>query len=231
MTEKRVVILQSNYIPWKGYFDLLNAADEFIFYDNVQYTKGDWRNRNKIKTEKGLQWLTIPVGDNIKRLICEVEFKDLEWKSIHKNTIVQYYRKAPYFQQYEHILDKIYSNPTTNLSEFNQSVIKYLAQVLEARTSFKSSQEFLISGDKNNRLIEILKLTGATHYITGPSAKTYLDEELFHQEKIEIHYFDYSGYKEYPQLYQGFFHDVTILDLIFNTGAQFRNYMKTFATI
>src|SRR4051812_44672429 len=113
---KTVVILQSNYIPWKGYFDLINIADEFIFYDDVQYTRLDWRNRNKIKTSEGLKWLSIPIGNNMDLKICEVEMKSQAWKKKHKKSIEQNYSKAKHFEEYKFILENIYLSKINNLS-------------------------------------------------------------------------------------------------------------------
>ena len=97
---KKVAIIQSNYIPWKGYFDIINDVDLFIFHDDLQYTKGDWRNRNKIKTPQGTIWITIPVGTNTERLICEVEIKDNQWQRKHYNLLKQHYINTPYYKKY-----------------------------------------------------------------------------------------------------------------------------------
>ncbi|MBX9851159.1 MAG: WbqC family protein [Cytophagaceae bacterium] len=228
MSGKTVVILQSNYIPWKGYFDLINSADEFIFYDDVQYTKNDWRNRNKIKTSEGLMWLTIPTGDDIKRKIYEVEIKDQSWKKKHKQIFVQYYKRASFFEEYKFILDFLYDNSIVNLSEYNQRAVKYLADILGMKTKFSDSSAYRAEGERTERLIKILQQAGAEKYVSGPTAKGYLQEELISEAKIKLEYFDYSGYPQYRQLHGAFVHEVSILDLIFNMGKDATKYLKTF---
>jgi hypothetical protein len=225
---KRVVVLQSNYIPWKGYFDLMRRADEFIFYDEVQYTKGDWRNRNLIKTAEGKKWLTIPVGDSLKRKVSEVQLPQSNWKNQHRKTIHQFYKDAPAYKHALPLLDKLYSVEAKNLSEFNQAGIKIIAGWLEIKTRFSDSVLYgAVEGDRNQRLIKLLKKTGATHYLCGPISKNYLDEDAFISEGITVEYFDYTGYPEYPQLYPPFDHHVSILDLIINTGEKALDYFKS----
>jgi hypothetical protein len=228
MEHKTVVILQSNYIPWKGYFDLINLADEFIFYDDVQYTTADWRNRNRIKTSEGLRWLTIPVGNNISRNVNEVKFAGQEWKQKHKDIITQHYKYAKYFEYYKFLLDILYDNSVSNLSEYNQYTIQEICKVLTIQTKFSNSTDYKKEMGKTGRLTGILKQAGATHFVCGPAAKSYLDEEMIRKENIELSYFDYSGYREYPQLHGKFTHEVSVLDLIFNTGEDSKKYLKTF---
>ncbi len=226
--KKTVVILQSNYIPWKGYFDLINSADEFIFLDDVQYTVRDWRNRNRIKTVTGLKWLTIPIGNKRDRNINEVYFSDERWKQKHLQQLKLAYMQAPYFRDTKDLIEDVYNNPTNSLSEFNQYSIKKIAAWLGIKTVFKDSITFYAKKKSTDRLIDILIKTGATHYLSGPAGKEYIDSNLFEKAGIELEYFDYSGYIEYPQLYPPFVHQVTILDLIFNTGPKAMQYLKSF---
>jgi len=217
---KKVAVIQSNYIPWKGYFDIINDVDLFIFYDAVQFTKNDWRNRNKIKTAKGASWLTIPVGRCIDRLICEVKIDDSRWAKRHWETICQFYERAPYFKQYKDFFAEAYLKKNwASLSELNQFLIKHIAwDILGLKTEFKDSRDFKLSGGKTDRLIGLLKKAGADVYYSGPAAKNYLEEEKFKANKIKLIYKDYTGYPEYPQLFPPFVHEVSILDLIFNVG-------------
>src|SRR5579864_7157911 len=104
----RAAVLQSNYIPWKGYFDIIHDVDVFVFYDDVQYTKNDWRNRNRIKTAGGVQWLTVPTGSDINRRICDVSLPDPNWTRKHWRTLHQAYSHAPHFHRYESFLSEIY---------------------------------------------------------------------------------------------------------------------------
>jgi len=217
---KKVAIIQSNYIPWKGYFDLIHDVDLFIFYDDVQYTKNDWRNRNKIKTSQGPQWLTIPTGYHNDQLIHEVTLNSGDWALKHWKTLTQYYAKAPFFPQYEAFFKKIYLETKWNfLSELNQHLITQISkEILGIQTSFGRSTDHSLNGNRTDRLVDLLRKSGADSYLSGPTAKDYLQESLFTEAGIRLEYKDYSGYPEYPQFYPPFDHHVTILDLIFQTG-------------
>jgi len=222
----KVAILQSNYIPWKGYFDIINDVDLFIFYDDVQYTTRDWRNRNKIKTDRGTKWLTVPVGKSSNRLICDVAIDDRDWGIRHWKTLQQYYARAPFFELYRKTLENMYLHTKwSSLSNLNQSLIKCIAEILKIRTDFKDSRIFKAQGKKSERLIDILTKVNADVYLTGPSARSYLDEKLFRKANIEVIYKDYSGYPEYPQFYPPFVHEVTILDLLFHVGPEAPDYI------
>jgi hypothetical protein len=231
MKGKTVVLLQSNYIPWKGYFDLINIADEFIFHDDLQYTEQDWRNRNLIKTDNGVKWLSIPVGSTHKKMICEVETKGSEWKAQHRKKIEGAYAGAKYFKEFEYILDELYNNDISSLSQYNQHVIKYLCGILNINAIFSRSEDYYPENSKTERLIGILKKAGATKYISGPNGKNYLQEDLFKEASIDLEYYSYHGYPEYPQLHGPFVHEVSVIDLIFNTGKEAFGYMKSFTSV
>ena len=223
---KKIAILQSNYIPWKGYFDMINMVDEFILYDDVQYTRSDWRNRNKIKTPKGLLWLTIAVGKHYKK-INETQITDINWGKSHWSTIKQFYSKAPYFKDYKDVFENYYLN--TNelfLSRINYQLIKLINEILSINTKISWSTDYNLIDGKTERLVNLVQQAGGTEYITGPAAKDYLQEDLFKDANIKVSWMDYSGYPEYPQLYPPFEHGVTILDLIFNVGKDATKYMK-----
>lgn len=233
MEPKKVFICQSNYIPWKGYFDMINMADMFIYHDDLQYTKGDWRNRNKIKGQNGLLWLTIPCGTSEKRLINEVEINDSSWQNKHWNLIVNNYSRAPYFNDFKTPFLNFYTaNKWENLSELNQYLINMICtEILGIDTPTINSTEFTLKKTKSERVIELLKHVGATSYLSGPAGMNYLDKSRFEEEQIELEYMDYSGYPVYEQQYDGFFHEVSILDLIFNTGPNARKYLKSFNNV
>jgi len=224
-TDMRVAILQSNYIPWKGYFDLINDVDLFIFYDDVQYTHSDWRHRNRLMTKQGPQWLSIPAGHDLKRLICEVEITDQKWKQKHRKTIEQNYRKAPFFKELEPLLDFLYENSITNLAEYNQRATKHISELLGISTQFTDSRLLSTDGGKTERLIGLLQKVGATTYISGPSAKSYIDEPTFAEAGIELVYKEYPDYPAYPQCCSPFSPFVTVLDLLFNVGRKAPHYI------
>lgn len=216
----RVVVLQSNYIPWKGYFDLVRDADLFIFHDDLQYTKNDWRNRNKIKTPKGAEWVTIPVGTDERRLICDVAVKDTTWQVKHWNLLKQHYGKRPHFAHYQTFFEDVYrGRQWSNLSELNQHLIRSISsELLNLKTAFRDSREYSLSGQKLDRLVELVTKAGADRYISGPAAKDYIEPSRFTEAGIELVWKDYSGYPEYPQCFPPFEHGVSILDLLFNVG-------------
>lgn len=216
---KRVAILQSNYIPWKGYFDIIHDVDEFIFHDDLQYTKQDWRNRNRIKTARGVSWITIPVGSDEKRLICDVVLPATSWAADHWRRIEASYARAPFFETYRPLFEDIYlGRPSRFLSDLNQHLIRAIAGLLGAGTRCRDSRELDLRGSKQDRVIDIVQRIGGDVYVSGPSAKAYLDPGRFADAGIELVWKDYDGYPEYQQLHPPFVHQVTILDLLFHTG-------------
>lgn len=224
---KKVAVLQSNYIPWKGYFDIIHDVDEFIFYDEVQFTKNDWRNRNQISTPTGIQWLTIPTTGSITQSIDEVTTAGSQWQRKHYNTLVTYYSKAPYFKNYKAFLEDFYLNHTwENLSELNRFLIISISKnFLGITTKFSDSRSYPSNGSGHWKLLSLLKSAGAEYYISGPAAKSYIHAEDYEKAGIELHWKDYSHYPEYPQLHKPFCHNVSILDLLFNTGSDATNFI------
>lgn len=227
MNARRVAVLQSNYIPWKGYFDIIHDVDLFIFYDDVQYTKNDWRNRNRIKSARGAEWITIPAGESHERLICEVEIKDSSWQAKHWRTLLQNYSRCPHFSAYKSYFEDVYlGRRWTNLSELNQGLIRHISrEFLGIRTEFADSRHWAVSGQKLDRLLSLVVQSGATTYLSGPSAMSYIDPERFAQVGIGLEWKDYAGYPEYPQRFPPFEHGVSILDLLFNAGPEAGGYI------
>lgn len=228
MPPKRVAILQSNYIPWKGYFDIIHDVDEFFFYDDVQYTKQDWRNRNRIKTAAGPVWLTIPVGASLQRLICEVELPGSYWAIDHWDRIEAAYEAAPHFHRYRDLLRDALLDPSRRLlSDLNQHLIRLISrEILGITTEFRDSRALHLGAhDKQDRVLEILRASGASVYVSGPAAKQYLDEKTLATAGIDVVWKDYGGYPEYEQLHGPFRHDVSILDLLFHVGPDAPRYI------
>ena len=224
---KKVAILQSNYIPWKGYFDVIAAVDEFVIYDDMQFTKNDWRNRNQIKTPSGLQWLSIPVGQNINRRIRDVLLPANNWQEKHWKTLVLNYARAPFFDEIATLLQPIYLDKSLqSLSELNRKLIETICCYLEIHTIIKSSYDYDLGEGKSERLVHICRQAGADIYLSGPAATTYLDEPLFKAAGISVEWFDYSNYPTYPQLWGEFAHNVSIIDLLFNCGKDSFRHMK-----
>jgi hypothetical protein len=228
---KRVAIIQSNYIPWKGYFDIINMVDEFILYDDMQYTRRDWRNRNRIKTAKGTAWLTIPVEVKGKyyQKINETKISEKQWGRKHWATIRANYSRARFFSEYKPLFEELYLGTNEEfLSRINHKFILAINSILGINTKISFSSDYTVIQGKTERLIDLCKQAGANEYLSGPSAKGYIDESLFAQENIGLTWMNYDGYPEYEQLFPPFEHAVSIIDLIFNTGPDAVKYMKSF---
>jgi hypothetical protein len=221
MGGKTIAIVQSNYIPWKGYFDLIRSVDEFILFDNLQYTRRDWRNRNAILTPSGVCWLTIPVESKGKyfQKIRDTVVSNPRWATDHWKSIVHFYSRAPFFRMYRERLEELYGGTKTKyLSEINYRFLTAFCAMLGITTRITWSTDYEPGEGRTGRLVSLCKQTGADRYLSGPSARGYLDETLFAAEGIAVEYFDYSGYPEYPQLHTPFRHAVSAIDLILNTG-------------
>ncbi len=217
---KKVAILQSSFLPWKGYFDIANSVDQFVFFDCVQFTKRDWRTRNYIKTPDGVKLINIPVNASTSLSINKITIeRSQKWELRTKKAFEFNYRKAPFFDEFSFILDKLFENQKwLFLSNFNQFSIKYLSNILGIKTEFIDSKKLNLEGTKTDRLIDALTKLNADIYLSGPSAQDYIEEEKFRKEGIQLDYMDYSNYPEYPQLWGDFEHKVSILDLIFSVG-------------
>ncbi|TXI83133.1 MAG: hypothetical protein E6Q40_11500 [Cupriavidus sp.] len=225
---KTVAILQSNYIPWKGYFDIIAAADEFIVYDEMQFTKNDWRNRNQIKTPQGVQWLSVPVGQDIRRRICDVDLAPA-WQSKHWKTLQANYRRAPCFDEVAQWLEPLYlAEMHTNLSKMNRMFMEAICRYIGIGTRITNCWDYTSASDKTRtaRLVDLCQQAGATHYLSGPAAKDYIEAQLFDDAGISLEWIDYAGYPEYPQLWGEFTHGVTVLDLLFNCSKDAHRYMR-----
>src|SRR5438876_7454087 len=184
-SHKKIAVVQSNYIPWKGYFDLMNSVDEFILYDDMQFTRRDWRNRNKIKTPKGASWLTIPVTNKGKyeQKIRETVVSDSAWAMRHWKTIRLFYAKAPYFSEYQKLLEDLYLGcAETLLSLINYRFISAVCNLLGIRTRITWSMDYPLVEGKTERVVHLCRQAGASEYISGPSARDYIDASLFARE-------------------------------------------------
>ena len=218
----RCVVLQPSFVPWRGYFHQIQKADVFVFYDDVQYDKHGWRNRNRIKTPAGPRWLTVPVlhKGNVERAIAIKDIRidaHADWRRKHLATLDQSYARAPFYARCRPILDSIYGREWDKLADLTIGSTELIARELGLQTRFVRSSSLGIVGDRNQRLVDILTGLGATEYLTGPSARSYMDERLFAAAGIGVEYMSYH-YDEYPQLHPPFDPQVSILDLLFMTG-------------
>jgi hypothetical protein len=224
---KRVAIVQSNYIPWKGYFDMIASVDEFILYDDVQFTKNDWRNRNKIKTPSGAQWLTIPVFHSITERIRDVKISQSNWNVKHWKTLQHNYKKAAAFADTCDFLGDLYARARYGyISEINYFFIHEISRFLGIDTKISWASDYSYEGDKSMRVLSLCKAAKGDTYLSGPSAQQYLDLGLFNSEAITIEWMDYACYQTYHQLHGDFDHHVSIVDLILHAGKSAPDFMK-----
>lgn len=222
----KVGIIQSNFLPWRGYFDFIREVDLFILHDDLQYTKGDWRNRNKIKTPNGAQWITVPVHyDRTDQLIEETTIDDSKpWARSMLNKIKNSYLKAPHFEPYFSDLSDLLLEPAASISDLNLRLIKWVCSHLEIETPITFSRQYNPQGAKTERLIGILEQVNATTYLSGPAAQAYLEPELFEQAGIRLEYKIYD-FPSYEQLYPPFEPAVSVIDLLFMVGRDSKKYI------
>lgn len=224
------VILQPSYLPWRGYFHQIQLADVFVFYDDVQYDHHGWRNRNRIKGPGGPIWLTIPVEKKGAHRL-QVRTNQIrvcwqrDWPAKHWKALQACYARAPYFDSYKAQLEPFFQIRPPLLADFTVDLTKAIARLLGTRgTRFLRSSELGIEGARTDRLVAILRSLGADRYITGPSARDYLEEEKLRAAGIALQYMSYD-YPEYPQLYPPYDPQVSILDLLFMVGPRAPAYI------
>lgn len=232
----RLVALQSNYIPWKGYFDLLKGADLFVVYDSVQYTKNDWRNRNVLVGPNGSTWLTIPVQTSGRptQRISEACVSDGRWARKHWMTVVQALGKRPHFARYQQEWEAWFTEAAElpMLHDINLVFLRGIARQLSIATPIVDDTEYhtgfeASDGSATERLVALCESAGATTYITGPAGLNYMDLDAFRTANIAVEVIDYRGYPEYPQLSDPFTHGVSVLDLLANVGPDASSHLHT----
>lgn len=224
-TVRTVAVLQSNYIPWRGYFGILAACDVFIILDSVQSTKNDWRNRNRIRTANGECWLTIPVHHSSALRIREVRVAGAKWAETHWRTIMQAYRKAPFYAELHLGLECLYqqAREMRHLSEINRLFIDWVAAYLQVNTKIVAAKDLIAEDlmDRMNpteRIVALCKSVCADRYVSGPSARSYIDAECFRAANVSVAYANYSRLGPYVQLRTPFVSEVSILDTLLMNG-------------
>jgi hypothetical protein len=224
----RVTILQPSYLPWLGFFEQMHRSDQFVLYDDVQFTRRDWRNRNRIRVQEGSVWLTVPVIQKNKYEQSLLETKidnSTPWKRKHLETIRCHYSKAPFFDLHFPWCEKIFNSEWNFLLDLSLETIQYLKGQLKINTPLLRSSELGGTGDKTDRLISICKQLGATQYLSGESARNYISEKDFSDQGIELEYQEYQ-HPEYPQRYKGFVPFLSTIDLLFNCGDKSLKFLK-----
>lgn len=216
-----VSIMQPGYLPWLGFFELMERSDIFVIYDDVDYDKGSWRNRNKIRTPEGSSWITVPVctkkkfGQKIKDVLIN---NNTKWREKHIKSIVQNYNKTPFFDEYISFFEQVYTKHWDKLIELDLAIIDYLVKILSINTKMlRSSQLEDITGSKTDRLVSICKQLKAERYISPNGAMSYLQTDKFHAENIDVRFQNYE-HPVYSQAFKGFISNLSVIDLIFNCG-------------
>ena len=222
----KAAIIQSSYIPWRGYFDIINEVDIFVFLEDVKYTKRDWRNRNKVKTPNGTKWFSVPVIKGHNQNIFEARIDNSQkWKAEHQKTIHHSYSSSKFYNDYKDIILGIYDKEYETISDLNISIVKLISTLLGIKTNFVNSKDLGTTGVKDDKLIAICKKIGATCYLSGPSAKDYIRQEKFVDAGIDLEFKNYSNYPKYNQSWGEFDPSVSVIDLIFNMGKDAPHYI------
>jgi WbqC-like protein family len=218
-----LVVLQPGYLPWLGYFDLLKKADLFVHYDDVQFDKHGWRNRNRVKGPKGVVWLTVPVlhSGRSGQSVLDVEIDDRRnWRRKHLATVGQFYARAPLIDVLLPRLQEILEQPWRRLVELDLALTDWLAAELTITTPRYRASELGISGDdRNQRLLNLCQHFGASRYLSGNAARDYLDLDRFRAAGVEVTWHDYV-HPTYTQLHGEFVPYLSVLDLILNEGTR-----------
>jgi hypothetical protein len=224
----RAGVIQSSFIPWRGYFDFIASVDVFVFHDDIQYTKGDRRNRNRIKTPKGTEWLTVPVSYGcVSQLICDTRIDySTRWGLKHSRLWQACYHVVPRFNAVREIISVSEGAEFATISELNIRLIRRICAYLDISTPMLLSSELALEGSKTDRLIDLLSKVKATTYLSGPSADAYLEKEAFRRHGIQLEYKTYD-YAPYPQLWGASVGEVTVLDLIANCGEEARGLIRS----
>ena len=220
MSHRRVVVLQPSYLPWLGYFDQLYRSDVFVLYDDVQYDKHGWRNRNRIKTPAGPQWLTVPVLTHGQGLLTNREVRidaRQPWGRRHLQALRANYAKAPAFGEVFERLEPVLSRCWTRLLDVNVAGLEALTEILGIKREIRLSSELGIPGRRTERLVAICRALGADRYLTGDAARDYVDEAQFAANGIRLEYHRYQ-HPVYPQFHGDFVPYLSVVDLLMNSG-------------
>ena len=224
----RVTILQPSYLPWLGFFEQMSRSDKFVLLDDVQYTRRDWRNRNKVRVKEGWVWLTVPVQQKSRfsQSLLETRIDNsVSWRRKHLETLRQHYCKAPFFEKYFPRCQQVYEKDWTFLFDLCLETIQFLKEEMGIETPLLRSSEMKPGGEKTERLVSICRELGATHYLSGESGSNYIAEEDFSSQGIALEYQNYE-HPVYPQRYTGFVPHLSAIDLLFNCGEQSLGILK-----
>lgn len=231
ITMATAVVIQPSFLPWRGYFDMVRRSDVFVFYDDVQYDKHGWRNRNRIKTAHGVRWLTVPVrskGNTVEHTrINQAEIDwTRDWRHAHLEQLRHAYGKAPHYDRYARCIQALYDAAGSSLAEFTiRTTVEIAGWLGIEHPRFVRSSNYDLHGAKTDRLVDLLQQVGATHYISGPSAAAYIETEKFERAGITLEYMRYD-YEPYEQLHPPYDANVSIVDLLFMKGPAAAGYIE-----
>jgi len=224
----KIAVLQPSYIPWLGFFEQMMSVDMFVLYDDAQYTKNDWRNRNRLKSNTGFEWLTIPVNSSTSLQIKDVKIDaNQNWQRKHIKTITQLYSRAPFFEDVFATFELIWRKKYVFLIDVIVDSIRCTTTYLDIKTKTVFSSEIGAIGDKNKKLVEICKILGADKYYSGLAAQSYINTELFSTNGIEVAFQDYN-HPVYPQMHGDFISHLSVIDLLFNCGKNSKQIIKDY---
>ena len=225
---KTIGIIQPSYIPWRGYFDFIHEVDIFVFLDDVQYTRRDWRSRNRIKLPDGeTRWLTVPVLGGRDQLIRDVRIDNSQgWSRKHLEALRHSYSKCPFFENYRNTLAELYEpGRFDRLGDLDVALTRQICEWLGLTPHFVNASELSVDGTKDDRLIRIVQRLGGDAYLSGPGAKDYIRPQLWSEAGIKLMYKNHAGYPEYRQISEPFQPEVTALDLMFMVGSEAPDYI------
>ena len=229
---KKVAIMQPTFLPWLGYFALIDSVDEFILLDNVQFDKRSWQQRNKILSNNGPLWLTVPVLSKGKlyQKINDVQINRMDNTSPfvkHLRSIENNYKKAPFFEDYFAGIEEILSSPTEKLSVLNFKLICLICTYLGMHFQYRWASSLPVNGAKDELLFNICQAVNASHYISPPGSMNYLEQsKLFSDSDIQVDYFSYD-HPSYNQLSPSFESHLSVIDLLFNEGHRSLDIIKS----
>jgi hypothetical protein len=225
---KTVVIMQPQFFPWRGLFEQIRLADEFVHLDDAQFQKGGFTNRVQITTISGPAWLTVPVlraGSLPPIAVVEIDYKTA-WREKHVRTLANAYARAPHRDAMLRIVDEVYAARPRTIAELDIAGTERCCAELGLRPAFSRASSTPVDGAKTERVLALLRARGATCYVTGLGALNYLDEPALAADGIAVHVMEYRR-TPYPQLHGAFDPHVSILDTIANTGPDAAAYLDS----
>lgn len=225
---KKVAIIQSNYIPWIGYFALMYTVDLFVVYECVQYTKNDWRNRNQIQSKDGhTKWLSIPVRQySFKQRFMDAKVSSNVWAQSHYSTLRHNFSRLKGWPIWQDDIKKLYerAEKIDYLYEINRIFLNWVINALEIRTQIIFLESYPEFKDPNERLVSILQNYGATHYLSGPAGKNYIKPQQFQNAKINIDYVNYDQLLRHVLLTTHPVKAVSVMQCILEGNHEFKCY-------